>query len=172
MLTGNSKLTPKQTLFVSEYLIDLNATKAAIRAGYSATTAYSIGSENLTKPEIQQAIQEAQLDRQKRTEITQDRVLKELALIAFIDIKDAFDEDGSLLPISKMPEDIRRAIGGMDYTTIGDVGGTSKIKLIDKKSALELLGKHMKLFTDRTEISGPDGGPVQINYVPVGNKPK
>ncbi|WP_213431657.1 terminase small subunit, partial [Paenibacillus dendritiformis] len=74
-------LTAKQKAFVQEYLIDLNATQAAIRAGYSAKTARKIGAENLTKPDIQKAIQEAMERREKRTEITQDRVLQELAKI-------------------------------------------------------------------------------------------
>lgn len=73
-----AKLTPKQQRFVDEYLIDLNATQAAIRAGYSAKTAYSIGIENLRKPEIQKAIQEARTKLSSRTEITQDMVLERL----------------------------------------------------------------------------------------------
>ncbi len=148
-------LTPKQALFVQEYLIDLNATQAAIRAGYSENSAKEIGCQNLIKLNIQEAITKAQLKRQERTEVTQDRVLKELALIAFIDIKDAYNENGELLPIHEMPEDVRRAIGGMDYTTIGDdIGKTSKVKLLDKKGSLELLGKHMAMFTDKKQISG------------------
>jgi len=164
-----SKLTEKQALFVQEYLIDLNATRAAKSAGYSENTAYSIGSENLSKPEIQEAIQEAQLDRQKRTEITQDMVVKELARIAFLDIRKAFDESGNLLEIPDMPEDIARAVGGMDitkWTGRGEDNGTEttkKVKLIDKKGALELLGKHMKMFTDKTELTGPEGGPVEMS---------
>ena len=74
-----TKLKERQKRFVDEYLIDLNATQAAIRAGYSPKTAYSIGDENLKKPEIQEYISERMKDREKRTEITQDKVLKELA---------------------------------------------------------------------------------------------
>ncbi|WP_213469940.1 terminase small subunit, partial [Paenibacillus dendritiformis] len=81
-------LTAKQKAFVQEYLIDLNATQAAIRAGYSAKTARKIGQENLTKPDIQKAIQEAMDARAKRTEITADRVLQELAKIGFANITD------------------------------------------------------------------------------------
>ena len=69
------KLTAKQQRFVAEYLIDLNATQAAIRAGYSEKTAYSIGQENLTKPEIAAAVAAAQAERSERTEVTQDYVL-------------------------------------------------------------------------------------------------
>jgi len=164
MSTGGSLdkngLTEKQRIFVEEYLIDLNATRAAKSAGYSEHTAKEIGAENLTKPAIQKIITKAQLKRQKRTEITQDRVLEELARIAFLDIKDAYGEDGQLLPVNDMPEDVRRAIGGLEYLQIGgseSTGITSKVKLIDKKSALELLGKHMVMFTDKKQISGVIG---------------
>ena len=77
-------LPAKRQRFVEEYLIDLNATQAAIRAGYSAKTAGSIGEEILKKPEIQEAIQAAMKARSERTEITADRVLKELGRIAFL----------------------------------------------------------------------------------------
>ena len=73
-----AKLTPKQQRFVDEYLIDLNATQAAIRAGYSEKTAYSIGDENLKKPEIKKAVEQAQQERQKRTLVTQDDVIRGL----------------------------------------------------------------------------------------------
>lgn len=82
-------LTPKQARFVAEYLIDLNGTQAAIRAGYSVHTARAIGAENLTKPDIASAIELAQQARADRTEITADRVLKELAKIGFSDIRKA-----------------------------------------------------------------------------------
>lgn len=153
-----TKLTDKQSLFVDEYLVDLNATQAAIRAGYSPDTAQQIGSENLSKPVIQQAIQKAMEERSKRTEITQDMVLNELARIAFLDIRQAFDEKGNLMPIHELPDDVARAIGGIDHTVIGDkedkIGITSKIKIIDKKGSLELLGKHLKMFTDKKEVTG------------------
>jgi len=77
------RLTAKQDRFVEEYLVDLNATQAALRAGYSEKTARSIGAENLSKPDIEKAIADALEARRLRTEITQDRVLEELAAIAF-----------------------------------------------------------------------------------------
>ncbi len=87
--TAAPKLTAKQRLFVDEYLVDLNATQAAIRAGYSANSAASIGEENLRKPEIMAAIDAAMDARAARTQITQDRVVEELAAIGFSRITDA-----------------------------------------------------------------------------------
>lgn len=113
-----AKLTAKQERFCTEYIIDLNATQAAIRAGYSVKTANRIASENLSKPDIQRKIQELQQERAERTEITQDRVLKELAGIGFA-------------PITK-----------------------GKIKAADKTKALELLGRHLGMFTDKLQIEG------------------
>ena len=152
-------MTPKQKRFIEEYLVDLNATQAAIRAGYSKDTAYSIGCENLTKPEIQEAINEAVTARSKRVEVTADMVVRELAMIAFVDIRQAFDADGNLLPIKDMPENVARAIGGIDLTQVKLLEGSdpdgegqtlreqmAKLKLIDKKGALELLGRHLKLY--------------------------
>lgn len=113
-----AKLTAKQERFCTEYIIDLNATQAAIRAGYSVKTANRIASENLSKLDIQRKIQELQQERAERTEITQDRVLKELAGIGFA-------------PITK-----------------------GKIKAADKTKALELLGRHLGMFTDKLQIEG------------------
>lgn len=86
-------LTEKQKRFVQEYLVDLNATQAAIRAGYKEKAARSVGAENLTKPDIQKAIQSAIKERQDRTGITQDRVLKELGKVAFADANDSSESD-------------------------------------------------------------------------------
>ena len=86
-------LTKKQKAFIQEYLVDLNATQAAIRAGYSKKTAYSIGQENLSKPEIQQALQEAQKRREKRTEVTQDYVIAKLREIVAKDASDGPDSE-------------------------------------------------------------------------------
>jgi len=110
-----NKLTPKQQAFVNEYLIDLNATQAAIRAGYSVKTAQMIGSENLSKPIIQEAVQQALDARADRVEITADNVLKEIATIAFAQIN-------------------------IDDTTI---------KTPDKLKGLEMLGRHLVLFSDK-----------------------
>ncbi len=152
-------LTDKQKRFVEEYLIDLNATQAAIRAGYSEKTARAIACENLTKLDVQNAISESMKTRSERTKVTQDRVIEELARIAFLDIREAFNDDGNLLPINKMPEHVARAIGGMDIDNVRSIGDdetsqTRKVKILDKRGALELLGKHLAMFTERVEHAG------------------
>ena len=124
-----AKLTPKQERFVSEYLIDLNATQAAIRAGYSEKTAGAIGKENLQKPQIQEALTEARTKQQKRTSITADMVLNELAAVAFDDADDCKD---------------------------------SRLRYTNKLKALELIGKHLGMFTEKVSVDMPEGGVVLI----------
>jgi len=151
------KLTEKQEAFVREYLIDLNATKAAERAGYSKKTAYSIGQENLKKPEIQTALKEAIENRQKRTEVTQDMVVEQLAKIAFSDLKDfvSWGEDGITLRSSE-------EVDGTILQSVSEMmlpkgGAKTEIKLNDKMKALELLGKHLGMFKDNVNVNGNIG---------------
>lgn len=151
-------LTSKQDRFVQEYLVDLNATQAAIRAGYSKKTAAAIGAENLTKPKIAEAVQNAMAERAKRTEITADKVLQELAKIGFADIRKLFTPGGSLLPVSDLDDDAAACLSSIEITTRKVRGGdddeleeVSKVKLWDKRAALVDLGRHLKLFTDKVE---------------------
>jgi len=163
------KLSPKALQFCAEYLIDLNGTQAAIRAGYSAKTARQQAADLLAKPDIAEEIARLAKAREKRTEITADTVLRELLTIARVDIAEAFNDDGSLKAIKDMPEDVRRAIAGVDvyqeYAGRGEsreaIGETKKLRFWDKNKALELLGKHLRLFIERQEHSGPGGGPIQ-----------
>lgn len=142
------KLTPKQIKFIDEYLIDLNATQAAIRAGYSKKTAQRIGSENLSKPLLQEEIQKRRNKLQAKCEITQERVLRELAAIAFANGADfakvvtggTFDTV-KMIPTDKLPPEKQAAIAGMKMTANG-----VEIKLHDKVRALEMLGKYLGLF--------------------------
>lgn len=156
-VSSDQKLNTKQKMFTEEYLIDLNGTQAAIRAGYSKNAAKEIAYELLTKPHIQKAIAEAKEAREERTHITQDMVIKELSRIAFLDIRKAFDESGNLLPIGQIPEDVARAIGGfetLNITTDDKNEIINKVKIIDKKGALDSLGKHLSMFTDNVNHSG------------------
>ena len=153
-----AKLTERQKRFCDEYLIDLNATQAAIRAGYSKKTAKVIGSENLTKPDIAARIEKRRAAQIKRTEITADRVLLELARIAFVD-GSAFATITArgkvkFTPTDELTHDQKAVIAGVKNGKFG-----TEIKTNDKVRALELLGKHLGLF-DSGSLQ-PDEG-VQI----------
>lgn len=170
-----NELTAKQRAFVREYLIDLNATQAAIRAGYSENTAYSIGQENLKKPEIASAIEAAMKIRSARTDITADRVLRELAKIGFADIRKAIkwhshlineedNPDGGDIAVIKtivtnqvelvgsedLDDETAAAISEISQNTSGGI----KLKMHDKRAALVDLGKHLGIFTDKVQLSG------------------
>src|SRR5690606_4977902 len=155
-------LTAKQRRFVEEYLIDLNATQAAIRAGYSKKTAGQIGDENLKKPQIAAAVQAAQAERSKRTQITQDRVLQELARIAFFDIRKLYSDDGSMKAPHELDDDAAAALSGVDVTEEfqgrgedrEQVGFTKKAKIFDKGTALTLAMRHLGMLKDKVEHSG------------------
>lgn len=157
-------LNEKQKRFVEEYLVDLNATQAAIRAGYSAKSAASIGEENLRKPDIAAAIEAGRSEQQERTQVTADRVLQELASIAFSDLRDVatWDEDGvSLVASSDLSDEAARALREVTArveTFEGDQGTRTtrhlQVKQHDKMRALELLGKHVGLFKDDRLLSG------------------
>ena len=140
-----AKLTAKQERFVDEYLVDLNATAAARRAGYSEKTAEVIGYENLRKPQIMAAIHERQQNLQGKLEITQEAVLQELASIAFANGTDFVTVTGAGLlcvkATSEVPKNKLPAIAGIKYSQLG-----IEIKLHDKVRALELLGKHLGVF--------------------------
>jgi phage terminase small subunit len=146
-------LTAKQQRFVEEYLIDLNATQAAIRAGYSEKTAYSQGQRLLNNVEIQKAVAEAQEDRSNRTKITADRVLQELARIGFSDLRNMLTD--GIEVVTNTGE------RGKDEDGRKIVEHTHKIKVWDKNSALEKLGKHLGMFTEKIEHSGG----VSVNVV-------
>ena len=146
-------MTKKQKRFVEEYLIDLNATQAAIRAGYSPDTAKSIGSENLTKPDLQVRIAKAMAERSKRTGVNADRVVMELAKIAFVNAGDVIDAETATLKPDAAKEDTA-AIQSVKVKTFGEDGLEREIKMADKLKALELLGKHLGMFKDKVELSG------------------
>lgn len=151
-----AKLTAKQQRFVDEYLIDLNATQAAIRAGYSPSTAKDIGCQNLAKLNISEAIDKALAARSRRTGITQDRVLRELAKIAFVNANDVIDPDSATVRQDAAEEDLSCIQSVKVKMSESDMGSSSEreIKLADKLRALELLGKHLGLFDKRDQNIG------------------
>lgn len=154
------KLTPKQAAFVREYLIDLNATQAAIRAGYSQKNADKIGPELLGKTRIKAEIQVVMDERAERLDITADRVLKEIAKLAFYDPRKLLKADGTPRSIHELDDNTAAAVAGIDIVTRGneDLGYADimKVKMADKTRNLELLGRHLKLFTDKIEVDVTD----------------
>ena len=155
-------MTAKQQRFVDEYLIDLNATQAAIRSGYSEKTAEQTASRMLSFVKVQNAIQEAMKQREERTKITQDRVLEELAKIAFANITDYLEYKTNLRIIGY--KDGEQAYewavlvntidsSEVDGSPIQEVSmskdGAFRFKLHNKLTALELLAKHLGMFHDR-----------------------
>lgn len=154
-------MTPKQARFVSEYLIDLNATAAAKRAGYKNP---EIGRQIITKNNVAAAIASAIKKREKKTEITAERVIKELANIAFLRSDEVFTIDGDHVTVkdtAEMSDAAKRALASASQT-VATSGGSITVKLCDKIKALELLGRHLALFTDKVQASGPDGGPLLV----------
>lgn len=150
-----AKLTAKQQRFVDEYLIDLNATQAAIRAGYSPQTAQEQGSQNLSKLMVSEAIDKALAARSRRTGITQDRVLRELAKVAFVNANDVIDPDSATVRADATEEDLACIQAVKVKTSESEMGSSSEreIKLYDKMRALEMLGKHLGLFDKRGQDS-------------------
>lgn len=144
-------LTDKQQRFVEEYLVDLNATQAAIRAGYSENTARAIGAENLTKPDIADAIAGAQAERSKRTEVTADYVLASII--------ETMERCKQASPVTyKNGERV------MVETADGEIAPAWTFNAAGVLKGAELLGKHLAMFTDKLEHGGSGGGPVEVVF--------
>jgi len=159
------KLTPKQEKFCNEYLIDLNATQAAIRAGYSEKTAKVIGFENLTKPYIQEFIYIEREKTAKQAEITREKIVAEYAKLAFFDIRKILTIDGGLKQASEWDDDSAAAIAGLESyderePESGMVLGTvRKIKISDKRASLDSLCKVLG-------YNAPEKSEVKIDSAP------
>lgn len=147
-----TKLTAKQQRFVEEYLVDLNATQAAMRAGYSEKTAHRIGAENMQKPAITEAIQQRMGERSERTQLTADDVVLQLARMGMADVRKLFTTQGELKAVHELDDDTAAAIQSIEVVTKhipmpgdepAEVEYLHKIKLVDKIKPLELIGKHM-----------------------------
>jgi phage terminase small subunit len=170
-------LTNKQKAFIDEYLVDFNATQAAIRAGYSEKSAYSIGWENLRKPEIIEAIREKAM--------SAEEVLMRLSDIARGDIADLMnitpagftfrllvDENGERVVnpntklIRKIKQKVTTYLGKTEDAEDREIIET-EIELYNAQDALVQLGKYHKLFVDRTETTGADGGPIAVRMIEV-----
>lgn len=148
-------LNRRQILFALEYLTDLNATQAAIRAGYSEKTARQMGAENLSKPDIQEAIQNAMRERSRRTEVTGDNVIKELAAVAFARVDDFITWGPGGLELKASGSLTHKQLAAVSEVTAtpSRYGKNVRFKLADKLRALELLGEHLGIFdvSDRSD---------------------
>lgn len=169
-------LNEKQKRFAAEYLIDLNASAAARRAGYSKKTAGAQAFELLKKLEIQAEIQKGLEQRAKRTEVTQDRVVNELARIGFSDLREVadWDETGSKWKSSdELSDDAAASIKDIKYTVErrrdrnGDTIDTvnAHMQMHDKKGALELLGRHLGIFKDNVNLSADEPLTIRVKGI-------
>jgi len=150
-------ITPKQRRFVDEYLIDLNATRAAVRAGYTSNNANVVGPRLLQHAGVAAEIAKARAQLAEKMEITRERVLKEVARLAFSDHRKLLNADGSPKLLHELDDDTAAAIAGIEVTERVLPGGdgrtevVSKIKLWDKNAALDKLCKHLGLTAEKHE---------------------
>lgn len=158
-------LTPKQERFVAEYLIDLNATQAAIRAGYSDKTAGDQAAQLLGKTHIKSAIENAKQQRERATQIDANWVLKRLADEATADVADLYNEDGSIKPVHQWPKIWRQGlVAGIKHQELRDSEGNRTgefivdVKVSDRIRRLELIGKHIRVnaFQEQIAVTGLD----------------
>lgn len=162
------KLAPKHARFVAEYRKDLNATQAAIRAGYSRKTARAQGARLLTDADIAGAIAQQAAAALERAELSADRVLEELRRLAFSDVRGLFDEAGNLKPLKDLTPEQAAAIGSIEVVKKnlaagdGEVDTVIKIKTWDKTRSLEMLAKHFALLTDVVKHTTDDANIAKL----------
>lgn len=154
-------LTPKQKRFCEEYTVDFNGTQAAIRAGYSKKTANVISAENLAKPNIQNYIAELTKKQEEKTEITKDRLIQELAKLAFFDIRKIYTVDGGLKNIHDFGDDEAAAVAGIESFDEKEpdsgmvLGTTQKVKFLNRINAIERISKMLGYESAiKQELSG------------------
>jgi phage terminase small subunit len=160
-------LTPKQQMFIKEYLIDLNGSKAAVRAGYSPKTAEFQASRLLSKAKVSEAVKLAMDARSAKTEITAERVLRELGRVAFGDQRAvmSWGPDGvKLRPSNALTDDEAAMVSEVSETETLN-GGSLKLKTHDKIKALELIGKHLGMFKDGAVDDDTPPAPVKVEIV-------
>lgn len=149
------KLSPRQQIFSDEYLIDLNITQAAIRAGFSPKTAAQQGSRLLKSVKVRTYVDIKMAERSRRTGITQDRVLQELARVGFVNVADLVDPDTAQVRDGATKDDLA-VIQGVKVKRSWTEGGSSverEIKVADKNKALELMGRHLGMFNDKLDVN-------------------
>lgn len=143
-----------------EYLIDLNATQAAIRAGYSKKTANEQGARLLAKASVKAAVAEASKKTATKLELKAERVLQAISEIAFGDIRKMFDENGALKRPAEWDDETAASVAGLEVVTVsrgeGEVEHVAKIKRADRLRALDMLARHHSLYNDKLEVTGLD----------------
>lgn len=179
-VSHGTKLPQRQLRFVEEYLLELNATKAAIKAGYSEKTARQIGSRLLTNMAIKSVINQRLKKQGDKNEELKQKVINEIGRIAFFDVRKAFDNEGKPLPVHQLDDDTAASIAGIevevehsktrkineDGEDVGDsiqteIARTHKFKLADKHSALATLARHLGMFDkDKVKVTGDKDHPV------------
>ncbi len=163
-MSGN-KLSAKERRFVSEYLKDQNGGQAAVRAGYSARSADQLASRLLRKDKVRAAVDTELARIQERAGVTQERVLAALLNIAEVDPRELFNKDGTMKSIRDFTDRLASTIASIESDDAD--GAVRKIRFWDKTRALELLGKHLKMFSDKVELSDATGAPVIIQFMPA-----
>lgn len=167
-----AEIREKQERFCQEYIIDLNATAAAIRAKYSSRRASELGYQLLQKPTVKARIQELLSERAERTMISQDRVLLEIARLAFNDPRKAFNADGSLKNIHEWPDEVAAAISSIEIveekskdTDLPYESTVKKIRFWDKGKQIELAAKHLGMLNEKLMLQGDKENPLMISVV-------
>jgi len=165
-MANAKKLNRRQEEFVRQYLLDLNASAAYIRAGFKArgNSAEVNAARLLRNAQVAKAIEHAMAERSARTQTSADRVICELAKIAFFDVTNALNDDGSIKPLSELDNDTAAVLASFEVVELASEQGsvTHKIRLADKLRALELLGKHLGLFSERRNIPSEVMGPTAL----------
>lgn len=171
-----AQLTPKQKRFVSEYLIDLNASAAARRVGYADRSARVTGQRLLQNPAIVEAIASNQSRLATKLEVNAEKVLAEIAKMGFANMMDYITVTpggDAVVDLKALDRDKAAAIQEVTVEEYTEGRGEDarnvkrvKFKLADKRANLELLGKNLRLFTEKVELTGKDGGPIQATNVP------
>jgi len=155
-------LNEKQEEFCRQYIVDHNATQAAVRAGYSRDSASAIGFENLTKPEIRARVETLQEEANSRTGLSADKVLRELMRIAFCDVRRVFAEN-RILNINEIDDDTAAAISSIELDKFGN---TKKIRTNSKNQALEVLCKHLGLTSEKLRLEMQDAVSRVVLFLP------
>ncbi len=158
-------MTSKQSAFAREFTLDMNATQAAVRAGYSPRTANREGTRLLVLPAVKAEVDRLVAERAGRVDVSADDVIRDLAAIAFGDVRRLYRDDGTLKPMAELTAEEAVMIASVEV--VEEKGGTvRKVRLRDKIRAPELLGKHLGMFADRHkhEVTGKEGGAIEHDH--------